>query len=81
MGKKSRKKSKILSLFLEWNGNQFSGICSEKVNKRAGPNKRAGWNISKKINKRAGLNKGAGSDDESTLPLLSLHKNKKVFFS
>ena len=42
----------------------------QKTNKQAGPNKRAGWNISKKINKRAGLNKGAGRDIESTLPSL-----------
>ena len=36
----------------------------QKNNKRAGLNKRAGWNISRKINKRADLNKGAGRDNE-----------------
>ena len=28
-----------------------------KVNKRAGPNKRAGWNFFQKVNKQAGPNK------------------------
>ena len=28
---------------------KFSGICSEIVNKQAGPNKRAGWNFFKKL--------------------------------
>ena len=36
---------------------KFSGICSERVSKRAGPNKRAGWNFFQKVNKRAGPNK------------------------
>ena len=44
-------------LFSRMEQNQFSGICSEIVNKRAGPNKRAGWNFFQKVNKRGGPNK------------------------
>ena len=46
---------------LENDGN----ISCEIINKRAGPNKRAGWNFLKKNNKRAGPNKSKQDGNSS----------------